>query len=116
MRPRLVDATGAWRAPFVYPMRLEDRLARVLRLDRSRPEPLRWLRSGKLVTAAGTPGFRSARDALGRDVFARLVLGARLSLGVAGLAALGALLLGALVGGVAGVRRRPGGHCTDEAG
>ena len=31
MWPRLVDATGAWRGPFVYPIRLENRLARVYR-------------------------------------------------------------------------------------
>ncbi len=51
----------------------------------------------------GDPWFPLGTDMLGRDVFARLVRGARLSLGVAGLAAAAALIIGALVGGVAGV-------------
>jgi peptide/nickel transport system permease protein len=41
-------------------------------------------------------------DGLGRDILARLLLGARTTLGVAVLAAAGALLLGLIVGGVAG--------------
>jgi peptide/nickel transport system permease protein len=45
-------------------------------------------------------------DSLGRDVFARLVYGARLSLLVAMVAAAGALVLGVLLGGWAGVSSR----------
>ena len=49
-------------------------------------------------------------DTLGRDVFSRLIHGAQVSLGVAMLGALGALVLGTLVGGIAGYR----GGLVDE--
>ncbi len=106
MRPRLVDAAGAWRAPFVYPLRLEDRLSRRYVEVRDRPVPLRWFSGGGLVgidERAG-PWLPLGADALGRDVLARLLAGARLSLGVSAVAAAGALLLGTLAGALAGFR------------
>jgi peptide/nickel transport system permease protein len=103
MWPRVVADTGALSRPFVYPLRLENRLSRTYSLDRSRPQPLRLMSGGTLVGVEGDPWFPLGTDLLGRDVFARLVRGARLSLGVAGLAAAGALILGAAVGGLAGV-------------
>ena len=45
-------------------------------------------------------------DALGRDIFARLVHGARRSLGVVMLGALGALVLGTLGGAAGGLGGR----------
>jgi hypothetical protein len=60
-----------------------------------RPEPLRWLRSGKLTTAAGTPWFPLGTDA--RPTSSPGSFSVPDSLGVAGLAALGPVL-GALVG------------------
>ena len=104
MRPRVVDASGALRAPFVYPLVLKDRLERRYAEDRSRPLPLRLLQRGSLVSVddGNGPWFPLGTDALGRDQLARLASGARLSLGVAVLAALGALAIGTLVGGIAG--------------
>jgi peptide/nickel transport system permease protein len=105
MRPHVVDADGRLRAPFVYPLVLQDRLERRYAEDRSRPTPLRFLRQGNLLSvdpAAGVRWFPLGTDALGRDQLARLAHGTRLSLGVALVAAIGALFVGALVGAVAG--------------
>ena len=105
MRPHIVDASGRVRAPFVYPLVLENRLERRYAEDRSRSLPLRLFRDGTLLSvdpSADAPWFPLGTDALGRDQLARLASGTRLSLGVALAAALGALVLGALVGALAG--------------
>jgi len=103
-RVRIAGADGRWHTPFVYPLRLVDRLASRYEEDHSRRVPVRWLTGGRLWTtdAAAQPMLLLGADRLGRDVFARLVYGARASVGVALLGALGALIIGALVGGVAG--------------
>jgi peptide/nickel transport system permease protein len=105
MRPHIIDVSGRLRLPFVYPLRLEDRLEHRYAEDRSRPTPLRLFRNGALLSidaAHGSPWFPLGADALGRDEFARLAWGTRLSLGVALGAALGALVIGAIGGGLAG--------------
>jgi peptide/nickel transport system permease protein len=106
MLPRLVDDAGDWRRPFVYPLRLANRLERRFEEDRSRPVPLRWFSHGVLVSADGPAGpwLPLGGDALGRDILARVVLGARLSLGLSVVAAAGALLLGGAIGAIAGFR------------
>ena len=111
MRPHLFDDEGRIHAPFVYPLRLVDRLQHTFAEDRAVRVPLLWSDSGSLVrTDAATPWMILGADALGRDIFARVVLGARLSLGVSIAATAGALLLGALVGALAGFH---GGRLDD---
>jgi peptide/nickel transport system permease protein len=103
MRVHVRDATG-FRAPFVYRQVLDDRLTRLFRDDTSRPVPLSWGGAGRLVSIDPDAGplLLLGADALGRDVWSRLLYGARLSLGVTFVGALGALVLGAIAGGLAG--------------
>jgi peptide/nickel transport system permease protein len=113
MLPRIVDDGGRLCAPFIYPLVLEDRLARRYGEDRSRPASLQFFRRGAVVSTedAAAPWFPLGTDALGRDQFARLAGGTRLSLGVALAGALGALLIGSIAGSVAGLA----GRATDGA-
>jgi peptide/nickel transport system permease protein len=105
MRPHVIDANGRIRWPFIVPLRLEDRLEHRYAEDHGRVVALRLLKDGRILSvdpAANAPWFPLGTDALGRDQFARLAFGTRLSLGVALTAACGALLLGAVIGAVAG--------------
>src|SRR6185436_1486881 len=88
------------------------RLERRFSEDRGNPVPIHWFSSGALarIDEYAGPWLLLGGDALGRDIFARVVRGARLSLGVSIAAAGGALLLGALAGALAGFR---GGRIDD---
>jgi peptide/nickel transport system permease protein len=112
MRPRLLDDDGRWRRPFYYPLRLTNRLERRFEEDHAQPVPLRWFSNGSLLSgdSPAGPWLPLGGDALGRDVFVRVLLGARMSLGVSMLAAAGALLLGAAAGAIAGFN---GGRLED---
>lgn len=104
MLPHVVDHAGQWRRPFYYPLRLTSRLEHRFEQDAARPVALRWFADGSIVVgdSPAGPWLPLGGDALGRDIFARVLLGARLSLGVSLVAATGALILGALIGAVAG--------------
>jgi peptide/nickel transport system permease protein len=92
MRPHVVDDRGAWHAPFAYPIALADPIERRYVEDRSR----------RISWESSEPWFLLGSDDLARDVFSRVLAGARLSLGVSLLAAVFAIVIGAAVGATAG--------------
>jgi peptide/nickel transport system permease protein len=99
------DAAGRLSRPFIYPQVLANRLEQRFEEDRARPVRLEFLRGGHLVRSSHEPAaplLVLGGDGYGRDVFSRLLFGARTSLALALVAALGAALFGAALGGVAG--------------
>jgi peptide/nickel transport system permease protein len=104
-RLHIHDAAG-WHAPFMYREVIGDRLERRYTEDHRERYTVRWFVDGHLasVDAAAGPLLWLGADAIGRDIASRVTDGAHRSLGVAVIGTCGALLLGALLGGWAGVR------------
>jgi peptide/nickel transport system permease protein len=106
----LADEGGSWHAPFIYRWQLVNQLEQRYEEDRSARFTLAWLSRGSLVRSPDEgrgPLLLLGADSYGRDVFSRLVFGARMSLGLAAVAALGALMIGGSIGGIAGYAGGP---------
>ncbi len=93
-------------APLVHPLVLADRLDQRFEVDPTRTVPLPWF-----ADDGDAPVFLLGADNFGRDVLSRLLYGARTSVGLALVATLGAVLIGALAGAWAGLR----GGWVDDA-
>jgi peptide/nickel transport system permease protein len=102
--PHVRDDAGAWHAPFIYKWTLTNQLEQRYEQDRSQRVTLSWFEGGHIATSSDPrmPLFLLGADSYGRDVFSRLLYGARISLGLSLIATAGALLIGAFVGGIAG--------------
>jgi peptide/nickel transport system permease protein len=104
---------GYWHAPpmwpglshglRIHPVVLADRLEERFVVDRTRSLPWPW-------AGGDEPVFLLGADRTGRDVLSRLLVSARVSLGLGLLAVLGATAIGTLLGAIAGVR----GGVADE--
>ena len=88
---------------YFYPLRVVSRLERRFEEVRDRPVRVAWF-GGHLVASTDErePLLLLGADSYGRDIFSRLLYGARASLGLALLATLAAMIIGAAVGGIAG--------------
>jgi peptide/nickel transport system permease protein len=97
--PPHVVADDGMSTPFVYPIVLADRLSQRYAEDRTRRASLPWF-GGE----PRDPVFLLGSDSFGRDLLSRLLHGARISISLALTAVIGAVALGALIGGLAGYR------------
>lgn len=83
---------------YTHPLRLVDRLEQIFEEDTSRRTGLPWT-----TPASDAPVLLFGADRMGRDVLSRTLHGARASLGLALIATIGALAIGAVFGSWAGV-------------
>ncbi len=99
---RGADRVHGWL--FAYPLKMVDPLARRFVPDLSRKTYLRFFYRGHLFTTedASTPYFLMGSEGLGRDLFSRIVYGARVSMCIGLVGVLISFSLGLFVGAFSG--------------
>jgi peptide/nickel transport system permease protein len=100
---------GTLRTPYVHPWKIASRLEQRYEPDVMVSVPLVWFRSGRLVSSDDrrAPLLLFGADSYGRDVFSRLLFGARVSLALSLASVVGSLILGGLAGAAAGYAGGP---------
>jgi peptide/nickel transport system permease protein len=100
-------APGEWSHGllFAYPMTMTDAMARRFTEDRSRRIWIRFFHRGHLFTSdsAAGPYFMLGSEALGRDLFSRIVYGARVSMCIGLVGVFISFSLGITVGAFSGL-------------
>lgn len=104
-RIHMRDGEGRWRLPFISPYVRVSQLEQRYR-DDDRMVPVIFFRGGQFLQSGdvNVPVLLLGTDSNGRDVFSRLLFGARTSVGVALASALAALAVGVVIGAWAGYR------------
>ncbi|MGH8011232.1 MAG: ABC transporter permease [Candidatus Binataceae bacterium] len=104
--PLHLSPPSAWSHGFfyAYPMKMTDPVSRSYVEDRSHVIYVRFFHRGHLLTSdsAATPWFMMGSDGLGRDLFSRIVYGARVSMNVGLIGVLISFSLGIGVGAFSG--------------
>ena len=95
---------GRLRSPFVYGMKLtfNEYRQRIYVTDRAKVYPVKFFSSRLFLVDAPGRLYLLGADSRGRDVFSRIIYGARVSLTIGLIGVLISFALGLLVGGIAG--------------
>lgn len=99
--PPMAPSWGPEGISFTATRRVQDTATYAVLYEPVGVKPLRWFASGRLVS--GENWAPLGTDRLGRDLWARIVFGSRISLSVGFLGVILSMSIGCLLGGIAGL-------------